>query len=105
MATVWVKRIGGREKFGISFTPGMKFDDLMFAIAEKRKALGHDTGAVLYISSQNSDNEEYECAPDGTIPAPEGEQLGSSTLNPFYFALATSHTGNFAFYTINTPVV
>ena len=93
---VWVQsRSGNEQAFKVDITNNMDFADLKEAITLKRNFLNLAAGAVLFIYSENSEEERFKLRAGAKVPIPIDGQIGSSDYLPYYFSLTQTHAGNF----------
>jgi hypothetical protein len=77
----------------VAITNDMDCADLKEAITLKRNFAA---GAVLFIYSENSEEEErFKLRAGAKVPIPIDGQIGSSDYLPYYFSLTQTHAGNF----------
>jgi hypothetical protein len=90
---IWVQsRSGNEQAFKVDITNNMDCADLKEAITLKRN---FPAGAVLFIYSENSEEERFKLRAGAKVPIPIDGQIGSSDYSPYYFSLTQTHAGNF----------
>eukprot|EP01036_Dinobryon_divergens_P035009 gene35009-45319_t len=92
---VWVQsRSGNEQAFKVDITNDMDCADLKEAITLKRKFLNLAAGAVLFIYSENSEEERFKLRAGAKVPIPIDGQIGSSDYLPYYFSLTQTHAAS-----------
>ena len=96
---VWVQQLrsGNEQAFKVDFKNDMDCADLKEAITLKRNFLNLAVGAVVFIYSENSEEEKFKLRAGAKIPIPVDGQVGSSDDLPYYFSLTQTHAGNFIY--------